>query len=85
MWSEEQKNWDASLGNFRSYSLVNGGVVILSKWPIEEKIQYIFNDSGCGTDWFANKGFVYVKINKEGKNSMSSEPTLSLRIRTVQI
>lgn len=80
-----KKNWDASLGNFRSYSLVNGGVVILSKWPIEEKIQYIFNDSGCGTDWFANKGFVYVKINKEGKNSMSSEPTLSLRIRTVQI
>ncbi|WP_154643443.1 sphingomyelin phosphodiesterase [Leptospira interrogans] len=62
-----KKNWDASLGNFRSYSLVNGGVVILSKWPIEEKIQYIFNDSGCGTDWFANKGFVYVKINKEGK------------------
>ncbi|KAA1269448.1 sphingomyelin phosphodiesterase [Leptospira interrogans] len=62
-----KKNWDASLGNFRSYSLVNGGVVILSKWPIEEKIQYIFNDSGCGADWFANKGFVYVKINKEGK------------------
>ncbi|OCC28951.1 Sphingomyelin phosphodiesterase [Leptospira interrogans serovar Canicola] len=38
MWSEEQKKiGNASLGNFRSYSLVNGGVVILSKWPIEEK------------------------------------------------
>ncbi|EQA73574.1 sphingomyelin phosphodiesterase [Leptospira noguchii serovar Panama str. CZ214] len=62
-----QKDWDANLGNFRSYSLINGGVVIVSKWPIEERVQYIFNDPGCGADWFTNKGFVYVKINKEGK------------------
>ncbi|EMJ97732.1 sphingomyelin phosphodiesterase [Leptospira alstonii serovar Pingchang str. 80-412] len=59
-------DWDATLGDYKSLSLINGGVVIVSKWPIEEKIQYIFHDSGCGVDYFSNKGFVYVKIDKNG-------------------
>ncbi|PJZ58897.1 sphingomyelin phosphodiesterase [Leptospira barantonii] len=59
--------WDSTLGNYRSASITNGGVVIVSKWPIEEKVQYVFNNAGCGADWFSNKGFAYVRINKNGK------------------
>ncbi|EMJ48886.1 endonuclease/exonuclease/phosphatase domain protein, partial [Leptospira santarosai str. HAI1349] len=36
-----QEDWDATLGNYRSDALTNGGVVVVSKWLIEEKIQYI--------------------------------------------
>ncbi|EMY79418.1 sphingomyelin phosphodiesterase [Leptospira weilii serovar Ranarum str. ICFT] len=61
-----RSDWDATLGDYRSLSLINGGVAIVSKWPIEEKIQYIFQDPGCGADYFSNKGFVYVKIDKNG-------------------
>ncbi|AYV55400.1 sphingomyelin phosphodiesterase [Leptospira kmetyi] len=59
--------WNSTLGNYRSASITNGGVVIVSKWPIEEKIQYVFNNPGCGADWFSNKGFAYVRIDKNGK------------------
>ncbi|EMO54137.1 sphingomyelin phosphodiesterase [Leptospira noguchii] len=62
-----KNNWDETLGLYRRDAFLNGGVVIVSKWPIEEKIQYIFNDPGCGADWLANKGFAYVRINKNGK------------------
>ncbi|WP_033108962.1 sphingomyelin phosphodiesterase [Leptospira interrogans] len=55
--------WDQTLGDFRQ-QINNGGVVILSKWPIQEKIQYIFKNHGCGNDTFYNKGFAYVKIKK---------------------
>ncbi|EMO29433.1 sphingomyelinase C domain protein [Leptospira interrogans serovar Bataviae str. HAI135] len=57
-------DWDQTLGDFRTQTN-NGGVVVLSKWPIQEKIQYIFKNHGCGNDTFYNKGFVYVKIKKE--------------------
>lgn len=56
-------DWDQTLGDFRTQTN-NGGVVVLSKWPIQEKIQYIFKNHGCGNDTFYNKGFVYVKIKK---------------------
>ena len=35
----------------------------MSKWPIAEKIQYVFA-KGCGPDNLSNKGFVYTKIKK---------------------
>ncbi|WP_061233649.1 sphingomyelin phosphodiesterase [Leptospira noguchii] len=60
--------WNDTQGSFRqNSSFDNGGVVILSKWPILEKIQYIFNDYGCGNDTQYNKGFVYVKIKKRSR------------------
>ncbi len=61
--------WNQTLGDFRAFPLdndYNGGVVVLSKWPIEEKIQYTFENHGCGNDYYYNKGFAYVKINKGG-------------------
>ncbi|TGK29654.1 sphingomyelin phosphodiesterase [Leptospira yasudae] len=60
-----QEGWDSTLGNYRAASITNGGVVVVSKWPIEEKIQFIY-EPGCGADWFSNKGFAYVRINKNG-------------------
>ncbi|WP_032833339.1 sphingomyelin phosphodiesterase [Leptospira kirschneri] len=58
--------WDQTLGDFRQ-QINNGGIVILSKWPIQEKIQYIFKNHGCGNDTLYNKGFAYVKIKKENQ------------------
>lgn len=62
-----KEGWNSTLGNYRPASITNGGVVVVSKWPIEEKTQYIFNNPGCGADWFSNKGFAYVRIDKNGK------------------
>lgn len=56
--------WNQTLGDFRQ-NVNNGGVVVLSKWPIQEKIQYIFKNHGCGNDALYDKGFAYVKLKKE--------------------
>ncbi|WP_061249806.1 sphingomyelin phosphodiesterase, partial [Leptospira alstonii] len=59
--------WDETFGIYRNSTYADGGVVIVSKWPIEERIQYIFNQPGCGQDQYYHKGFAYVRINKNGK------------------
>ncbi|MDX8361308.1 sphingomyelin phosphodiesterase [Cytobacillus sp. IB215316] len=56
--------WDETLGHYSNIVPEDGGVAIISKWPILEQIQYVFEE-GCGVDYFANKGFVYVKVEKE--------------------
>lgn len=58
-------NWDKTLGEYSSSASTSGGVSILSKYPILEKEQYIYSDA-CGFDALSNKGFAYVKINKNG-------------------
>lgn len=53
----------------------DGGVIILSKWPIEDQDQQVFSRSSlltrlrycAGSDCAAEKGVVYAKINKNGK------------------
>ena len=60
-----KNNWDKTLGSYSNLTPEDGGVAIISKWPIVEKVQYVYSE-GCGADWFSNKGFVYVKINKNG-------------------
>ncbi|AVQ10427.1 Sphingomyelin phosphodiesterase [Leptospira santarosai] len=62
-----RSGWNATLGTYRQSTSADGGVVIVSQWPIEEKVQYIFNNPGCGADSSYNKGFTYVRINKNGK------------------
>lgn len=61
-----KNGWNKTEGNYSSSALEDGGVAIISKWPITEKIQYIFQRGG-GADHFSNKGFVYVKVMKNGK------------------
>ena len=58
--------WDKTLGNYSSSTPEDGGVAIVSKWPIAEKIQYVFA-KGCGPDNLSNKGFVYTKIKKNDR------------------
>lgn len=62
-----QSGWDATEGNYGSTTIEDGGVSIISPWPITEKVQYIYS-SACGFDGTSNKGFVYVKLNKNGRD-----------------
>ncbi|MBT2384170.1 sphingomyelin phosphodiesterase [Streptomyces sp. ISL-11] len=57
--------WDATSGNYSTTTPEDGGVAVLSKWPIVRKEQVIFKDA-CGSDWWSNKGFAYVVLNVNG-------------------
>lgn len=61
-----KNGWDKTEGNYSSSAIEDGGVAIVSKWPITEKIQHVFQRGG-GADHFSNKGFVYVKLLKNEK------------------
>ncbi|WP_128429656.1 sphingomyelin phosphodiesterase [Streptomyces cyaneus] len=57
--------WDATGGAYSATTPEDGGVTILSKWPVLRKEQYVFKDA-CGADWWSNKGFAYVVLNVNG-------------------
>ncbi|MFG3497450.1 sphingomyelin phosphodiesterase [Streptomyces sp. NPDC047928] len=57
--------WDATSGAYSSTTPEDGGVTVLSKWPIVRKEQYVYKDA-CGADWYSNKGFVYAVLNVNG-------------------
>lgn len=46
--------------------VLNGGVAILSRWPIVERGQYVFR-ARCGADALARKGFAYARIDVQGE------------------
>lgn len=45
----------------------NGGVVILSKWPIEASSSRSFQGYLGPVDWWSDKGCLYARINKRGR------------------
>ncbi|MED7952618.1 sphingomyelin phosphodiesterase [Streptomyces sp. BE20] len=57
--------WDATSGSYSSSTPEDGGVTLLSKWPVLRKEQYVFKDA-CGADWWSNKGFVYAVLDVNG-------------------
>jgi sphingomyelin phosphodiesterase len=57
--------WDATGGSYSSTTPEDGGVAVLSKWPIVRKEQYVYKDA-CGADWWSNKGFVYAVLDVNG-------------------
>lgn len=57
--------WDATGGAYASTTPEDGGVTVLSKWPIVHQEQYVYQDA-CGSDWWSNKGFAYVVLNVGG-------------------
>ncbi|MDG4863263.1 sphingomyelin phosphodiesterase [Streptomyces sp. T-3] len=72
--------WDATGGNYSTTTPEDGGVTVLSKWPIVRKEQYVFPDA-CGSDWYSNKGFAYVvldvngtKVHVVGTHAQSTDP-----------
>ncbi|MFJ9407825.1 sphingomyelin phosphodiesterase [Streptomyces sp. NPDC101393] len=57
--------WDATGGAYSATTLEDGGVTLLSKWPVVRKEQYLYKDA-CGSDSFSNKGFVYAVLDVNG-------------------
>ncbi|MEU3845026.1 sphingomyelin phosphodiesterase [Streptomyces sp. NPDC028635] len=57
--------WDATGGAYSSTTPEDGGVTVLSKWPVLHREQYVYKDA-CGADWWSNKGFAYVVLNVNG-------------------
>lgn len=53
--------WDVTSGSYSSSTPEDGGVAVLSRWPITTRVQHVYRDA-CGADWFSNKGFAYVRI-----------------------
>jgi sphingomyelin phosphodiesterase len=45
----------------------DGGVIIVSKWPITKSAEKLFGDTSSGSDSMADKGIMYAKINKQGR------------------
>jgi sphingomyelin phosphodiesterase len=60
-----RSGWDATGGAYSSTTPEDGGVTMLSRWPIVHKEQYVYKDA-CGADWWSNKGFAYVVLNVNG-------------------
>lgn len=57
--------WTATEGSYSSATPEDGGVAIVSRWPMEEKIQYVYKNA-CDFDYLSNKGFVYARLDKNG-------------------
>lgn len=60
-----KSGWDATGGAYSATTPEDGGVTILSKWPILRQEQWVYKDA-CGADWWSNKGFAYVVLNVNG-------------------
>ncbi|WP_223199540.1 sphingomyelin phosphodiesterase [Solihabitans fulvus] len=60
--------WTSVSGNCsNSPFVINGGTMILSKYPIEAQHALVFRNSKTGTwDYNANKGAALVRVNKNG-------------------
>ncbi len=57
--------WDATGGAYSALTPEDGGVAVLSKWPVVRKEQYVYKDA-CGSDSYSNKGFVYAVLDVRG-------------------
>ncbi|MGW5017263.1 sphingomyelin phosphodiesterase [Streptomyces cacaoi] len=57
--------WDATGGSYSPLTPEDGGVAVLSKWPIVRKEQVVYKDA-CGSDAMSNKGFAYVELDVDG-------------------
>ncbi|UQX03924.1 sphingomyelin phosphodiesterase [Streptomyces sp. RerS4] len=75
-----KSGWDATGGAYSSTTPEDGGVMILSKWPIVRKEQVVYKDA-CGADWWSNKGFAYAvldvngtKVHVVGTHAQSTDP-----------
>ncbi|WP_371666502.1 sphingomyelin phosphodiesterase [Streptomyces sp. NBC_00289] len=57
--------WDSTQGDYSFFTPEDGGVGVMSRWPITKKVQFIYNES-CGNDSLSGKGFAYVRLNVNG-------------------
>ncbi|WP_187369920.1 sphingomyelin phosphodiesterase [Streptomyces boluensis] len=86
--------WDATSGAYSSLTPEDGGVTMLSKWPVLRQEQYVYKEA-CGADSQANKGFVYAvlsvngaKVHVVGTHAQATDPSCATgepaRIRSTQ-
>ncbi|MEN3585829.1 sphingomyelin phosphodiesterase [Streptomyces sp. ZYX-F-203] len=61
-----KSGWDATGGSYSVLTPEDGGVTIVSKWPILRREQWVYEDA-CGADWWSNKGFAYVVLDVNGR------------------
>ncbi|MFE2411507.1 sphingomyelin phosphodiesterase [Kitasatospora sp. NPDC057904] len=63
--------WTGISGNCSSsWFVINGGTMILSKYPITAQYAHVFSNSTYGTwDYHANKGAALVRVNKNGSTA----------------
>lgn len=54
------------LGSDRAFEQ-DGGVIIVSRWPVVGQDQRLFRDVCAGSDCQADKGVLYAKIEKQGR------------------
>ena len=52
----------------KTFKPSNGGIIIISKYPITKTQELVYKTKTKSEDRFAKKGVVYAKINKKGKN-----------------
>ncbi|MEU7641831.1 sphingomyelin phosphodiesterase [Streptomyces sp. NPDC039016] len=60
-----RSGWDATSGAYSAVTPEDGGVTLLSKWPVLRKEQHIYQDA-CGSDSYSDKGFVYAVLDVDG-------------------
>lgn len=61
-------NWNGYFGNCGNTIFhVNGGTIILSKYPIEKKYQLVFQNKIGSIEGMANRGVAYAVVVKNGK------------------
>ncbi|MFT6006626.1 MAG: phospholipase C [Pseudoalteromonas tetraodonis] len=70
----EDSRWNSVSGNCQA-SLIrgNGGVMIFSRWPIEQQHAYVFHAGRVSKsfDFLARKGVAYAKIKVQGDKPMA--------------
>ncbi|MEU9985151.1 sphingomyelin phosphodiesterase [Streptomyces sp. NPDC050856] len=78
-----KEGWDATGGAYSATTPEDGGVAVLSKWPVVRKEQYVYPDA-CGADRYSNKGFVYAvldvngsRVHVVGTHAQSTDPGCS--------
>lgn len=52
------------LQDYDGKSAINGGVVLVSRWPILREDQIVYRDACTGADCLAAKGVAYARVNK---------------------
>jgi len=60
--------WISISGNCsNAFTVIRGGVTVLSRWPIIEQHALVYRNSRPGTwDYQSNKGVAYVRVRKNG-------------------
>ena len=63
--------------DYNDKSLLNGGVVIGSKWPILREDQIVYRDACSGSDCLAAKGVKYARIIKTAPVTLANGTTIN--------